>query len=88
MGGLFVILSHTLPSFYNFQKKNIKKIQNKSSNPLPFRYKHLSLILKTNKIMNRQQKADYLHKRIGVALVKALSMGIALGSVVTWLTMR
>jgi len=55
---------------------------------LPFRYKHLSLILKTNKIMNRQQKADYLHKRIGVALVKALSMGIALGSVVTWLTMR
>jgi hypothetical protein len=71
-----------------FQKKILKKIQNKSSNPLPFRYKYLSLILKTNKTMNTQEKADYLHKRIGVALVKALLFGVFLGSLITWFVLR
>lgn len=38
--------------------------------------------------MDIQQKADQIHKRIGVALVKALFTGIALGSFVTWLIVR
>jgi hypothetical protein len=70
------------------KSKKIKKIQNKSSNPLPFQYKHLSLIIKTNKTMDIQEKRDEAYKRIGVALVKALFMGIALGSFVTWLIVR
>lgn len=55
---------------------------------MPFQYKHLSLILKTNKTMDIQEKRDEAYKRIGVALVKALFMGIALGSFVTWLIVR
>lgn len=38
--------------------------------------------------MNTQEKRDQAYKRIGVALVKALFTGIALGSFVTWLIVR
>lgn len=38
--------------------------------------------------MNTQEKADYLHKRIGVALVKALLFGVFLGSLITWFVLR
>jgi len=38
--------------------------------------------------MNRQEVRDEAYKRIGVALVKALFMGIALGSFVTWFIVR